>query len=251
MLSVVVFKWEPLANQLESIPTQVGPTKVDYGKNHVNTHYNMIRRNLSIPFRYVLFTDQRDYTINENVIQLDLWDRFRELGGCYHRLYTFSNQMKAMVGDRFVCMDLDMIITGDITALLTREEDFIYYRMKGSDGNGWRMNNGMYMMNAGAREHIWEEFKNAPDASMGKRVGPGTDQGWTNYWIQEQHPNRAIVDAYWEQGSDGIYDMRQDIIEKNRTDLPENCKILMWPGPRDPQQEKFRKKYKFIEKYYN
>lgn len=249
MLSIVTFKWEPLANQLESIPTQVGPTKVDYGSDHVNIHYNMIRRNLSIPFRYVLFTDKRDYTINENVIQLDLWNTFRELGGCYHRLYTFSNQMRAMVGDRFVCMDLDMIITGDITSLLTREEDFVYYRMRGSDGSGWRMNNGMYMMNAGARNHIWEIFKDAPKASMEKRVGPGTDQGWTNFCVQKLHPQK-YYDAYWEQGVDGIYDMRQDIIETGRTTLPNDCKILMWPGPRDPQQKQFREKYKFIVDFY-
>ena len=250
MLSVVVFKWEPYANQLESIPTQVGPTKVDYGAAHVNTHYNMVARNLHIPFRYVLITDKRDHSINENVIQLDLWNNHRELGGCYHRLFTFSYEFKNWVGDRFCAMDLDMIITGDITPLLSRTEDFVYYRMRGSDGTGWRMNNGMYMMNTGARVAYWEMFDRDPRQAMNARVGPGTDQGWTNFCISSLY-NELGENAYWQQGKDGIYDMRQDIIEKNRTDLPEDCRILMWPGPRDPQQEQFRKKYNFIEKYYN
>jgi hypothetical protein len=35
-----------------------------------------------------------------------------------------------------------MIITGDITPLLDRDESFVYFKMRGSDGTGWRMNNG-------------------------------------------------------------------------------------------------------------
>ena len=77
------------------------------------------------------------------------------------------------VGDRFISMDLDMVITGDITGLLDRDEDFVYYKMRGSDGtpaSGWRMNNGMYMMKTGSRNFVWEIFDKDPEDALRKRV---------------------------------------------------------------------------------
>ena len=248
MLSIVVMKWDPLPNQLESIPTQVGDTKVDYGAEHVNIHYNMVKRNLNIPFKYYCITDKTSEWINDEIIQLDLWPWHRDLGGCFHRLFQYSYEFKEdYIDGRFVSMDLDMIITGDITPLFDRQEDFVYYRMKGPDGTGWRMNCGMYMLVSGTRVPYYEAFNKDPKKAMQCRVGPGTDQGWMNFCIQQAGQD----EAHWTQGVDGIYDMRQDIIEKGLTELPDDCKILMWPGPRDPSQPQWKKKYNFIEKYYN
>jgi hypothetical protein len=244
MLSVVVFKWEPLPDQLESIPTQVGPSKVDYGADHVNTHYNMVKRNLKIPFNYILITDNISPKINKEIKQIKLWEKHRELGGCFHRLFTFSKEFKEYVGDRFVAMDLDMIITGDITPLFDHDHEFVYYKMRGSDGTGWRMNNGMYMMNTGARSFVWELFDEDPQKIMSIRHGPGTDQGVTNALLDLK------MESHWSQGL-GILDMRQDILEKGRTELPPNTLIVMWPGPRDPMQQQWREQFPWIEEHYH
>lgn len=243
MLSIVVFKWEVLSNQREYIPTQIGHSKVTYDHNHVNTHFNMVSRNLKIPFKYILITDKKDDRINTDIIQLDLWPYYRELGGCYHRLFTFSKEFEEYVGSRFISMDLDMVITSDITSLLTISDDFVYYRMKGSNGTGWRMNNGMYMMDTGSRSFVWEKFNQDPDDIMSKRNGPGTDQGVTNFLLDLEK------ETCWTQGK-YIFDMRQDFIEKNRTELPDDCRIVMWPGPRDPNQSQWKSRYKWIEEYY-
>ena len=253
MLSIVVMKWDPIPNQLEYIPTQIGNTKVNYGSQHINTHYNMVKRNLKIPFKYYCITDdwtdsnQKDW-LNPEIQVLDLWPWHRELGGCFHRLFQYSYEFKEdYIDGKIVSMDLDMIITGDITPLLDRNEDFVYYRMKGPDGTGWRMNCGMYMLKTGSRVPYYEAFNKDPKKAMQVRVGPGTDQGWMNFCIQQA----GQQEAHWTQCEDGIYDMRQDIIEKGLTELPEDCRILMWPGPRDPSQPQWKEKYKFIEKYYN
>jgi hypothetical protein len=240
MLSIVVFTWLPLPNQKESIPSQ---KIIKYGESHVNTHYRMISDNLNIPFNYFLFTDNISGHYNSNIKVCKLWDYCRPLGGCYNRLFSFSKDMLPLVGDRAIYMDLDMIITGDITRLLDRDEDFVYYKMRNASGPGQRMNNGMYMMTTGSRDFIWEEFISDPQQAINMRKGAGTDQGWTNYRLDLEN------EAHWTQGVDGIYDMRQDIIFGKGV-LPENCKILMWPGPRDPSQKHWRKKYKFIEEYY-
>lgn len=243
MLTVVVFKWEPLADQLESIPTQVGKSKVNYGADHVNTHYNMVKRNIQLPFNYVLITDNISPEVNKDIKQIKLWDKHRELGGCFHRLFTFSKEFEEYVGDRFVAMDLDMVITGDITPLLNHDLDFIYYKMRGSDGTGWRMNNQMYMMKTGSRSFVWEQFDADPKKVMDMRVGPGTDQGVTNALLDLDN------EYHWIQG-DAIYDMRQDFIETGRTELPEGTRIVMWPGPRDPMQTAWQEKYSWINENY-
>lgn len=243
VLSVVVFKWKPLEDQLEFIPTQIGDSKVDYGVDHVNFHYHMLKMNLKMPFRYILITDEISPEVHGDIIQLPLWDKHRELGGCFHRLFTFSKEFEQYVGKRFVSMDLDMIITGDLTALFNNDKDFVYYKMRGGDGTGWRMNNGMYMMNTGARSFVWEQFDADPKKVMDMRVGPGTDQGVTN----------ALLDLdkeyHWIQG-DGILDMRQDFIEAGRVDLPQNTRIVMWPGPRDPMNTAWREKFPWINYFY-
>ena len=243
MLTVVVFKWEPYENQLESIPTQVGNTKVNYGAEHVNKHYNMVKRHLKMPFRYVLITDLITPKINKEVEQIKMWDKHRELGGCFHRLFTFSKEFEKYVGDRFVAMVLDMVIVDDITPLFDHDLDFVYYRMRGSDGTGWRMNNQMYMMNTGARSFVWEQFDADPKKVMDMRVGPGTDQGVTNALLDLEN------EPHWQQGT-GILDMRQDFLETGRVDIPQNTKIIMWPGPRDPGSADFQQHFPWINEHY-
>jgi hypothetical protein len=207
----------------------------------------MVKRNLSTPFRYILITDNPVENLNENIIQKQLWSHHRLLGSCFTRLFTFSTEFSSYVGDRFISMDLDMVITGDITGLLDREEDFVYYKMRGSDGtpaSGWRMNNGMYMMKTGSRKFVWEIFDKDPEDALRKRVRPGSDQGWTNYIMD------LANEAHWQQEKDGIYDMRQNFLEKDRAVMPENCKIVMWPGPRDPSESAYQIQYSEILSHY-
>lgn len=241
MITILTFKWNPLPNQVESIPTQIGNNKVIYGANHVMTHYNMISRNLDMDFRYVLITDEK-IDLPDNIKQVDLWDDYRILGGCYHRLFTFSKSFGDVIeNDRFVAMDLDMVITGNITSLLKRKEDFIYYRMH--DSNTTFMNNSMYMMNVGARDFVWTEFDKNSEKLIAKRQRPGTDQAITNMLLD------LDKEQYWDQG-DMIFDMRRNILSSQSTELPTNCKIVMWPGPRDPNQNKWKNKYVWIKEYY-
>ena len=239
MLSVVVFTWTPYSDQKESIPSQ---NIVKYGSDHVNKHFRMVSQNLNIPFRYHLFTDKVYGEYDEGIEVQPLWDICRDMGGCYNRLYTFSHQMGLLIGERAVYMDLDMVITGDITELLDRSEPFVYYKMRGGDGTGWRMNNGLYMMDSGCRAFVWEKFIENPQYAIANRKGAGTDQGWTNASLDLEN------EAHWTQG-EHIFDMRQDFLETSRTDLPEGCRIVTWAGPRDPTVGDWSK-YPWVEKYY-
>src|SRR5690606_4765132 len=95
-----------------------------YNASHVNTLYSMLRRHYRRPFEFICVTDD-PIGIDENIKCLPLWDKCIYLGGCYNRLYVFSDHMKNFIGPRFACVDMDCVIVGDVTPIFDRTEDFI------------------------------------------------------------------------------------------------------------------------------
>lgn len=245
MLNIICFKWAPYADQLVTIPSQ---NVLKYMSTHINTFYNMVERNVTIPHKVTCVTDDPG-GLHPDINVVPLWDKYRQLGGCYNRLFVFSNEAGEILGNRFACLDIDMVITSNIDSLLSNEADFVYYRAPGPDGKGGRLNGGMFMMNAGCRSFVWDEFNTNPKQSIDlsksalNKWPAGTDQAWMNYRLN------IDFESYWGT-TDGIYDMRQHFIETGRVDLPDNCKIVMWPGPRDPSQPEWHKKYKWINENY-
>jgi len=185
MINVVVFVWDPLPDQKESIPSQ---KIVRYTEEHVMTHFRMLERNMTVPFKYHVFTDRvlslhgKCNAINVGPVVYKLWDKCRDLGGSYNRLFTYSTEMEKYLGNQpFVCMDLDMVITGDVTDILTKEGDFVYYKMPGPDGSGSRFNCGLYKFGyPGSRDHVWSVFESDPQLAMQLSMGQlsyGVGQG--------------------------------------------------------------------------
>lgn len=236
-LSVVCFKWSPFEDQVFSIPSQ---EIIQYTSEHVNTLYSMVSRHLHMPFEMVCVTD--DPTgIHPDIRIVPLWDKFRKLGGCYNRLYTFSRDMESILGPRFICLDMDLVLVADITPLLQRDEDFVFYKMRGPQG--LRLNGGMFMMNAGAREFVWTDFESNPaDAIAQSEYIVGTDQAWMQHRLGLEEPCWTL--------EDGIYDMRMDFLETGMKDIPMDARIIMWPGPRDPSHQEWREAYPWIESNY-
>ena len=245
MLTIVTMKWNAQVTG-ESIPSQ---SIINYGRDHVTKHYNMCKRWMDTEFNYVFYTDEFIDGLPEGIDQRPLFPTFSnhfERGGCYHRLFMFSKEFYEMHAP-FVSMDLDMVITGDITSLFDTDQPFVYYKMKGGDGNGWRMNNGMFYINTDMFDPLWKAFDERPEMVISNRKGAGTDQGVTNGMIGNFEEL-----ACWQQGEfgPGIWDLRQDFDEKNRTDLPHKCKIVMCPGPRDPSLKNYADKYPWLKQYY-
>jgi len=248
MLNIVSFKWTSTKNQRFSIPSQ---NILSYGTEHVEKLYRGLKRNIDEDFEwsYTLVTDDPEdkNKLNPNINCIPLWNYYRDLGGCYTRLYTFSKDMESILGNRFICLDLDTVIVSNITSLLDKKDSFVYYRAPGADGTGYRLNCGMYMMDAGALDFIWKDFiedtENCILKSRNKYVG--TDQAWVNYCLEE----KLEAFSYWDI-NDGIYDMRQHFLEKNITNLPDNSKIIVWPGPRDPSLLEFNSKFKWLNEHW-
>lgn len=223
LINFCVFKWKDEGKKL--LPSQ---TNVDYDEiaaNHVNIMYHMVKRNLHVPHRFICITDDPE-GLDENIDIVPLWDDCKELGGCYKRLKFFSKKMKKLIGDRIVQCDIDTVITGDITPLINRPEPLILYRH-----HQHKVNGGLWIMDAGYRSDIWDFF-DPKESPLRSSHEIGTDQGWLKYYLKSDLKHNKIKTI---SRPEGIYDMRTDILTKDGK-LPNGCRMVVFPGGRDPSQ---------------
>jgi hypothetical protein len=152
---------------------------VAYKPEAVNVWANMVTRHLTLPHRLLCITD------NPTGIEIDTHPLWEDYGirnpdwgitrpQCYRRLKAFSKEMQPILGDRFVSIDLDCVVTGSLDPLLSREEDFIINRGM-TQKNIY--NGSMWMMNTGCRSHVWETFDPKTSPKQASRW-LGSDQAW-------------------------------------------------------------------------
>jgi len=220
-LSIITFKWKKnktgykLKNQIE------------YSSDHVNILFRSIKRTTDIKFNFFCITDD-PLGLDKEINYIPLWNKHINLGGCYNRLYIFDKEISKLFGDRLLCIDLDCVIVGDISSLLKRTEDFVINKYLGKGNNEQLYNGGLFLMTAGSRQKVWSDFhpvdslKKLEDLRNQNKV-LGSDQAWIQYCLGN---NESIFDE-----SDGVYDFS---FLKDKRQLPDNAKIIFFPGRPDP-----------------
>jgi hypothetical protein len=135
----------------------------------------------------------------------------------------FSPDIDAVFGERFVSVDLDCVIVGDLTPVWHRPEDFVIW---GNTNPRTLYNGSMMLMTAGARRQVWDRFDPATSPQQAKAAGQhGSDQGWISYCLGPH-------ESTWTQ-ADGVYSYRNDL-KKASAALPPNARIVLWHGAVDP-----------------
>jgi hypothetical protein len=217
--SIVCWKWRPPSGYRSA-----------YAPATVNTLRAMVARHFPHPHRFICVTD--DPTgIDPRVEIVPLWNDFADVPSphgkknpsCYRRLRAFHPDIASVFGRRFVSLDLDCVVTGDLTPLWDRPEAFVAY---GDTGPKSFYNGSMFMLTAGARPQVWERFdpRTSPDASV--RAGFwGSDQGWMALCL-------GTGEARWSK-RDGVYSYRNEI-QPRRHSLPEDARIVIFHGRLDP-----------------
>lgn len=242
MLTVCTFKWYDPAYRWNNL--------FIYGSEHVNKLYRAVSRNLDLPHKFVCITDD-PRGLDPAIEVVPLWEDLRSLGGCYTRLRAFAPDMEEILGPRFVWMDLDCVVTGDLTPLFSRTEDFIIW----SNGTGPTPYCGsMVMMHAGARKQVWEDFKTPDSIDAGKAKGYiGTDQAWIATCLGSD-------EAIWTK-KDGVLSRlhlpgnRLPNRAKRLTGagpgaLPKNTRVVFWHGPMDPSQPTVQSQYPWVKEHW-
>lgn len=218
--SVVCWRWKP----------QPGYRSF-YGPATVNTLKAMVRRHYPHPHRFICVTDEWK-GIDPDVEIRPAWNDFARVpsphGGrnpsCYRRLRLYHPDAAQWFGNRYVSLDLDVVITGDLTPLWHRPEDVVYWGdtnpMKGSHYNG-----SMQLVRAGSRPQLWTDFEPAvsPKKSKANQCW-GSDQGWISYRL-------GPGEAKWTK-ADGVYSLRNHL--QNTSELPPNATVVVFHGAIDP-----------------
>lgn len=230
-ISVVTWKWD----------NGIHPKKgIKFTADHINRFFKMLKRNTTVPFRPFCITDNWD-GIDEDINVIPLWDDYRDMGGCYVRLFAFSEEVKTVLGDKFIWFDIDSVIVGNMDAILTDKADF---KAWGDTHPRTPYNGSMIMMKTGARKQVWEDFHPLRSPSLGKRMGHvGTDQAWIGACLGKYEPK-------WNT-DDGVYSYRVHLKRSpNPAILPENAKIVFFHGSSDPSKAEMQKLCPWIKEHW-
>jgi len=147
---------------------------------------------------------------------------------------------------RFVSIDLDCVAIANLDSLFQREEDFLIIRRAPQPQKPrlGRYQGSMWMMTAGARKEIWEDFK-GHDSIVAARQFIGSDQAILNHRLKKD-------EAGWSQ-ADGVYSFI-DLYKTHRFKEapPANARMIFFSGPIKPWEfvAGRRHDYQWVAKHY-
>ncbi len=220
----------------------------------------MLSRHLSLPHKITVITDapvpkgMDAFPVSKTITK-------GHDGNCMRRLWLYSAKA-AELGDRLLQLDLDVVITDSIDQLIDRSDPFVIWR---GDSNirlprrthNWAYNPTVMLLDAGARMHVWDEWRANPDRIYAEATAHGwdpkvnSDQGIATYLMDRDQSNPPAV---WTE-KDGIHAFR--IIagkngDRGRT-LPKGCRIVSFHGKgaaRQPDSEMLRDKCPWIVEHW-
>ena len=212
-----------------------------YTVEHANIWARMIHRNLTLPHRFMIVTDQPEGDFDRLITPIPLWNDWRDLknpswpatsSNCYVRLKAFSKEAEPIFGPRFVSIDLDILVLKNIDALFDRGEDFLIFRRPISQLPRDELNvynASMWMFNrAGCRASVWENFKGGETVRAARRY-MGTDQAVLHLLL-------GADEKGWSQ-ADGVYSWNH-ICHDRRWKIapPPDAKMVLFYGGQKPWQ---------------
>src|SRR5712691_6631818 len=156
MLEIITWKWkQPNGFEL-------------FGPEYVHKLSSMLSRHLHAPYRLTVITD--DLKLADSYGSFRILPMFTEHAemragnrACFRRLRIFDRSMQDLLGPRILQLDLDVVITGDVTPLFDRPEPLVLVEQRRDDKVGRvTYNPSMLLMDAGILHDLWTEFHAAP-----------------------------------------------------------------------------------------
>lgn len=226
MITIALFLWSDPSGRRANV----------YGPADVERVALSIRRNITIPHEVAAITDFAPHEFSSNVRYIPLWDMFRDLGGCYTRLWAFHPSMREIIGDRFAWMDLDTLVTGSLDPVFSRKEDAVFWRS--CTVSTLPYNGSLVMMTAGARANLLDAFDPIETPRTTRELGMiGTDQAAMAHILG---PDEAVWTA-----RDGVCAFRRDC----RKWLAQHARLVFFPGKTKPTQNKAQLQHPWIKDY--
>lgn len=224
MINIVCFIWDdPSLNR-------------PYLPEYVDVLASMFERNLSVEHRVTCISNNpQEAFSHKNIIALPEPEDVKRLssfvtpeGGrfptCYRRLWIFSEEAKSVLGERIFLTDVDTVLTGDVTSLVSCDGAFVGWCPKIPWGRiRQRIAGGLYMMNTGEFADVYNDFDLQGIADARKAGYRGSDQAWISYKL-------AGRVKFWDDKKEGLLSIRDFRPER----LPKGARLVTFNGPKKP-----------------
>lgn len=222
MITVVTWKWRA--------PWRFRST---YAPDTVHTLRAMVARHYPAPHRFVCITD--DAAGLDGIDTLPIFRDWIDIPppeghnwpSCYVRLHAFAPEFGALIGaDRYVSLDLDTVITGDLTPIFDRPEPFVIW-----DETDWPRtqfyNASIWLHTPGTYSDIYTRFdpRRSPRQAF-LAGGRGGDQAWISYVLGPGHP-------VFSAAADGVISYRRHV-QPGGGALPAGARVVNFHGVVDP-----------------
>ncbi|MEH6456919.1 MAG: glycosyltransferase [Cocleimonas sp.] len=201
-----------------------------YGAEYVNKLYAMVKRNLTIPFQMVCFTDNGEGVNSDVVIKdlppLDLPKSAPERG--WNKLTTLQNNLGGLSGEALF-LDLDVVIVDNIDELFSFPAEFAVIR----DAKLTRSmigNTSVYRFKIGRYDDVLQSFrKNFPQVQKDYR----NEQAYLSDEVRKKGDLSFWPDAWcpsykYHCMKKWPFNHFQDSV------IPEGAKIIIFHGHPEP-----------------
>jgi hypothetical protein len=208
-----------------------------YSADYVNKLYSMVKRNLSLPFRFICFTDDASGLVS-GIETKEFYDK--ELAGWWLKLELFRRDLGDIQGT-ILFLDLDVVIVNNIDRLfdLSPGEFCILQDQKRPDS----YNSSVFRFEVGQFPQVWERFQNKKSAILSLYHG---DQDWISEnikhatlwprsWIlsYKKQCNARMPHSFGQFGK--LLRRFGLLLPKEKCGLPDNAMIVYFHGKPDPE----------------
>ena len=222
-----------------------------FGPEYVNKLRSMLARHLSVPHRLICVTDSSK-GIDPGVEVLPMWTDHAEMvagsRSCFRRLRMFDPVVRGALGPRFLHLDLDVVIVGDITPIAVRTEPIVVYDQNAGMAHNSKgravYNPSFLLMDAGAMPQVWADFHANPTGvwEAAKKAGWScSDMSVIGLYFDKVRPptlgpKEGLV-AYW-----------RDVKPKGQ--LPPGARAVLFYGNDNPGDAKVQAKNPWIKEHW-
>lgn len=207
-----------------------------YSAEYVNRLYNMVKRNLTITYEFVCFT--------ENSKGIDPHIRIEPLPGLPVTGWWFKPMFfnpKLGLRGTLLFLDLDIVIFRNIDSLFTYKpekfciiRDFNRYAIKNYD----KFNSSVFRLNTGQHSHVYNDFIKDPKGISKRHFG---DQDWIRHCIKndfEYWPDEWIQSYKWEMRGKPRVDNKprgqRDFLTPGNPTIKDTTNIAVFHGDPNP-----------------
>lgn len=190
-----------------------------YNPEYVAKLQRGVARHMREPYEFKVFSPELRYAA------------LLEQPGCLIRLRMFSPEWQEnqgiKPGDKLVCLDLDIVVTGSLDRLFKRPETFVILSGANST-NPCPFNGSLMMLTAGCHADVWTDFSLEKTRRI-KFADYPDDQEWL--W------NKLPDAGTWKCGpnSCGVYAFCKPGWPRDNN-LPSDARLVAFPGWRDPSK---------------